>query len=333
MSAITYTKKDFETDQEVRWCPGCGDYAILNSALTVFAKLGLPREKFVVVSGIGCSSRFPYYVNTYGFHSIHGRAPAVATGVKAVSPDLQVWVVTGDGDGLSIGGNHLLHVMRRNVDLKIILFDNHIYGLTKGQVSPTSELGKINKAAPYGSIERPVDPIRFALAAGATFIARSVDVYAKHLQEMLLRAAAHKGTAFVVVYQNCNVFNDDAFKDFTDREVRDDMNLLLEHGKPLVFGKRRDKGIVMRSNRPEVVSLSDVKPEEVAIHDEHADPSWAFRLAEVTAPVPLGVFRQAEGAGESWEERLHGQVAAVRQKSGPGDLAKLLNAGDTWEVR
>jgi 2-oxoglutarate ferredoxin oxidoreductase subunit beta len=329
------SKKDFETDQEVRWCPGCGDYAILNAAQTVFAKIGIPREKLVVVSGIGCSSRFPYYVNAYGFHSIHGRAPAVATGVKSSNPDLQVWVITGDGDGLSIGGNHLLHAMRRNIDLKIILFNNRIYGLTKGQFSPTSELGKINKSAPFGTIDRPIDPICFALAAGATFVARSVDVYAKHLQDVLARAAHHKGAAFVEVYQNCNVFNDGAFKSFTEREARDQANLLLEHGKPLRFGKNGEKAIRVRGSVPEVVNTADVHPEEIAIHDERTEnPAWAFtlaRMAHPAFPVPLGVFHVVQE--DTWEQRLHAQIAQVREQRGEGDLDALLNAGDTWDVK
>ncbi|HEY7162625.1 MAG TPA: 2-oxoacid:ferredoxin oxidoreductase subunit beta, partial [Acidobacteriota bacterium] len=249
------TRKDFESDQEVRWCPGCGDYSILAQTQKVLPELNVPREKFVFVSGIGCSSRFPYYVNTYGFHSIHGRAPAIATGVKASRPDLFVWVVTGDGDGLSIGGNHLVHCMRRNVDLKIILFNNRIYGLTKGQYSPTSEFGKKTKSTPMGSIDYPVNPIHLAIAAEATFVARSFDIDTKHMQDTLVRAAKHKGTAFVEVFQNCNIFNDGAFKGFTDKDVRDDRVIYVQHGKPLVYGKNHDKGLRLNGTNLEVVQL------------------------------------------------------------------------------
>ncbi len=230
--AVSLTKKDFQSDQEVRWCPGCGDYAILNAVQTVLPQLGIPRERFVVVSGIGCSSRFPYYMNTYGFHTIHGRAPAVATGVKIANPELNVWVVTGDGDALSIGGNHLIHAMRRNVGLKILMFNNRIYGLTKGQYSPTSEVGKRTKSTPFGSVDRPLHPLSLALGAEATFVARSVDVYQKHLMEVLKAAAAHEGTAFVEIYQNCNIFNDGAFESFTEKDVRSEMNIELEQGRP-----------------------------------------------------------------------------------------------------
>src|SRR5215831_18450616 len=251
-------KKDFVSDQDVRWCPGCGDYAILSQVQKVLPELGVPRENFVFISGIGCSSRFPYYVNTYGFHSIHGRAPAIATGVKVSRPELSVWVVTGDGDALSIGGNHLIHVLRRNVDLNILLFNNRIYGLTKGQYSPTSEPGKITKSTPLGSVDRPFEPLALALGAAGTFVARSLDVEAKHLQEILRRAHAHRGTSFVEILQNCNIFNDGAFETLTDKERKAEHQLILEHGKPLVFGAKRDKGIRLGSGmRPEVVTLGD----------------------------------------------------------------------------
>jgi 2-oxoglutarate ferredoxin oxidoreductase subunit beta len=334
---VKYQKKDFQTDQEVRWCPGCGDYAILNAVQTAFANLGIPKHRFVVVSGIGCSSRLPYYVNTYGFHSIHGRAPAVATGVKIANPELQVWVGTGDGDALSIGGNHILHAMRRNADIKVLLFNNRIYGLTKGQYSPTSELGKINKSAPYGTVDRPINPVSIALASGATFIARSVDVYARHLQEIITRAAQHKGAAFIEIFQNCNVFNDNAFDSFTTREVRDDQNVLLEHGKPLVFGKNRDKGLRIRNNlEVEVVTLGQngVTEKDLIVHDEkNAHAGYAFlisRLVPPEFPMPLGVLRSVEMP--TLDERIHAQIDEAKKKLGEGDLKKLLHSGDTWVV-
>ena len=242
VDAPKLSKKDFQTDQEVRWCPGCGDYAILSAVQAVFPELGIPKERFVVVSGIGCSSRFPYYMNTYGFHTIHGRAPAVATGLKISRPDLEVWIATGDGDALSIGGNHLIHTLRRNVDVKILMFNNRIYGLTKGQYSPTSELGKRTKSTPYGSIDYPFNALSVAIGSGATFVARSVDIFQAHLKETLKAAAAHKGTAFVEIYQNCNIFNDKAFAPITDKESRDDSAVYLEQGKPLVFGKGEEQG-------------------------------------------------------------------------------------------
>jgi 2-oxoglutarate ferredoxin oxidoreductase subunit beta len=333
--APKYTKKDFQTDQEVRWCPGCGDYAILNAAQQVFAQLGLPRHNLVMVSGIGCSSRFPYYVNTYGFHTIHGRAPAVATGIKLANPNLQVWVITGDGDGLSIGGNHLIHALRRNVDLKILLFNNRIYGLTKGQYSPTSELGKLNKSAPYGTVDQPINPISLALAAEATFVARSVDVYAKHLMEMIRRMAEHKGSAFLEIYQNCNVFNDRAFEKFTERDVRDDWNVVLEHGKPLVFGKNRDRGIRLNGLKLEVVKLGEngVTEKDLIVHDEH-NPPLAYLLSRMNFPQfpePVGVFRSDRLP--TLEERVENQIAEVKKKQGEGDLRKLLFSGDLWEVK
>src|SRR5262249_19614261 len=243
--AHTLTKKDFQTDQEVRWCPGCGDYAILAAVQQVFPELGIPKEQFVVVSGIGCSSRVPYYMDTFGFHSIHGRAPAVATGLKLARPELEVWIATGDGDAMSIGGNHLIHTLRRNVGGKILMFNNRIYGLTKGQYSPTSELGKKTKSTPVVSVDYPFNPLSLALGAAATFVARSVDIFQVHLRDTLRRAAAHKGTAFVEIYQNCNIFNDKAFAYMTDKEAKDDNVLYLEHGKPLVYGKNKDKGICM----------------------------------------------------------------------------------------
>jgi 2-oxoglutarate ferredoxin oxidoreductase subunit beta len=331
-----YTKTDFQTDQEVRWCPGCGDYAILNVAQQVFAQLGFPKHKMVMISGIGCSSRFPYYVNTYGFHTIHGRAPAVATGLKLANPELQVWVATGDGDALSIGGNHLMHALRRNVDIKILLFNNRIYGLTKGQYSPTTELGKHNdKSAPFGTVDQPINPISLALASEATFVARSVDVYSKHLMEILKKAAEHKGSAFVEIYQNCNIFNDHAFDDFTEREKRDEWNIILEHGKPLVFGAKKDKGVRLNGLKPEVVTLGQngITEKDLIVHDEH-NQSLAYLLSRLnypSFPEPIGVFRS--DTLPSLHERVESQIAEEKKKRGEGDLRKLLFAGDMWEVK
>jgi 2-oxoglutarate ferredoxin oxidoreductase subunit beta len=329
------TRKDFESDQEVRWCPGCGDYSILAQTQKVLPELEVPREKFVFVSGIGCSSRFPYYVNTYGFHSIHGRAPAIATGVKASRPDLFVWVVTGDGDGLSIGGNHLVHCMRRNVDLKIILFNNRIYGLTKGQYSPTSEFGKKTKSTPMGSIDYPVNPIHLAIAAEATFVARSFDIDTKHMQETLVRAAKHKGTAFVEVFQNCNIFNDGAFKGFTDKEVRDDRVIYVQHGKPLVYGKNHDKGLRLNGTNLEVVTLGNGVSESdlLVYNEEDPSPVMSYLVSALEFPhfpVPVGVFRNI--SKPTYDELMAGQIQKSIEISGQGNLEKLLNAGDTWVV-
>ncbi|MBM3464492.1 MAG: 2-oxoacid:ferredoxin oxidoreductase subunit beta [Armatimonadetes bacterium] len=329
------TRKDFITDQEVRWCPGCGDYSILAQMQKVLPELGVPREKIVFVSGIGCSSRFPYYVNTYGFHSIHGRAPAVATGVKASNPDLMVWVITGDGDGLSIGGNHLIHAIRRNVDINIVLFNNRIYGLTKGQYSPTSEFGKKTKSSPFGTIESPLNPLDVALSAQATFVARSLDIDTNHLSQTLARAAQHKGTSFVEVYQNCNIFNDGAFDAFAEKKIRSDRMIAIEHGKPLVFGKDRNKGIRLNGLRPEVVDLGNsITEADLLVHDEKApDKTLAYFLAHMEFPefpVPMGVFY--ESSQPSYEVLLEQQIEAARRAKGHGDLDALLRAGDTWTV-
>ncbi len=336
--APVYTKKDFQTDQEVRWCPGCGDYAILSAVQQVFPDLGIPREKFVIVSGIGCSSRFPYYVNTFGFHSIHGRAPAVATGVKIARPDLDVWVATGDGDGLSIGGNHTIHMLRRNVGLKVLLFNNKIYGLTKGQYSPTSEVGKKAKSTPFGSVDRPFNPLSLALGAEATFVARSVDVFLPHLKGVLKRAAAHKGSAFLEILQNCNIFNDGAWEDVAARDVRDDNTIALEDGKPLIFGKNKDKGIRMNGLDLEVVRLGEngVTESDLIVHDEkHPNPAYAFLLSRMDElpgfPTPLGVLRAVDVP--TYEDGVNAQIREVQAKRGKGDLAKLLRQGDIWEVR
>jgi 2-oxoglutarate ferredoxin oxidoreductase subunit beta len=333
----TYRKKDFQSDQEVRWCPGCGDYAILSAVQSVFPELGIPREKFVVVSGIGCSSRFPYYMNTFGFHSIHGRAPAVATGIKIARPDLEVWVATGDGDSLSIGGNHTIHLLRRNVGIKLLLFNNRIYGLTKGQYSPTSEVGKKAKSTPYGSIDRPFNPLSLALGAEATFVARSVDVFQPHLKAVLKKAAVHPGSAFIEVLQNCNIFNDGAWEGLTGKDHRDNATLALEHGQPLVFGKGRDRGIRMKGLTLEVVELGDgITEKDLVVHDEHnPSPAYAFLLSLMDSmpgfPTPIGVLRAVEAP--RYEEQVAAQIRAVTAKKGRGDLARLLSAGDTWEVR
>jgi 2-oxoglutarate ferredoxin oxidoreductase subunit beta len=332
-----YTKKDFQTDQEVRWCPGCGDYAILSAVQSVFPELGVPRDKLVVVSGIGCSSRFPYYMNTYGFHTIHGRAPAIATGLKITRPDLEVWVATGDGDALSIGGNHTIHMLRRNVGLKVLLFNNRIYGLTKGQYSPTSELGKKAKSTPYGSLDRPFNPLSLALGAEATFVARSVDVFQAHLKAVLRRAAAHQGSAFVEILQNCNIFNDGAWENLTEKDLRDDNTIALEHGQPLLFGKNKDKGIRMNGLALEVVGPGGGASErDLIVHDEsNPNPAYAFLLSRMDAtpgfPTPIGVLRAVEA--QTYEDAMNRQVREVIARKGKGDLAKLLRAGDTWEVK
>jgi 2-oxoglutarate/2-oxoacid ferredoxin oxidoreductase subunit beta len=335
-AAPALTKKDFESNQDVRWCPGCGDYAVLAQIQKLLPTLGIPRENFAFISGIGCSSRFPYYMETYGMHSIHGRAPAIASGLKLARPDLSVWVVTGDGDALAIGGNHFIHAMRRNVDLKIILLNNRIYGLTKGQYSPTSEMGKKTKTTPFGSIDRPFSPVSVALGTGATFVARALDTDLPHLQNVLARAARHKGTAFVEIYQNCIVFNDGAYDNLTDKATRDDARVLLEHGKPMVFGKERNRGIRMRGMVPEVVTLGEngVTEADLLVHDEHAaNGGLAFLLSQLESPafpVPLGVFRALEMP--TYQERNADQMEAARQAKGRGDLASLLNSGDTWTI-
>ncbi|MGH7935071.1 MAG: 2-oxoacid:ferredoxin oxidoreductase subunit beta [Candidatus Binataceae bacterium] len=330
--ATALTRKDFVSDQEVRWCPGCGDYAILAQVQKVMPEFGIPRENVVFISGIGCSSRFPYYMNTYGFHTIHGRAPAIATGLKVTRPELDVWVVTGDGDGLSIGGNHLIHVLRRNVDLKILLFNNRIYGLTKGQYSPTSEVGKVTKSTPLGSVDFPFNPITIALGAHATFVSRTVDVEQKHLGDTIKRAHAHRGASFIEILQNCNIFNDGAFNELSDRQIKADHQLVLEHGKPLVFGKDRDRGIRMNGNRAEVVTLGNgVSESDLVVHDE-TNLSLAFMLANFEAPMPtpIGVFYAV--SRPTYDGALNAQLADAKAKMGAGDVKSLLHRGDTWTV-
>jgi 2-oxoglutarate ferredoxin oxidoreductase subunit beta len=326
------TRKDFVSDQEVRWCPGCGDYSILAQMQKMLPELRIPRENIVFISGIGCSSRFPYYVESYGFHTIHGRALTLASGLKTARPELTVFVITGDGDGLSIGGNHLLHAMRRNVDLNVILFNNRIYGLTKGQFSPTSEFGKVTKSSPYGTTERPLNPIRVALAAGATFVARSIDRDTKHLEETLYKASQHKGISFVEVYQNCNIFNDGAFAAFADKEVRQDKMIYLEHGKPLRFGKEMEHGIRLNGFQPEVV-LDAGSDDELLVHDIHQQN---ISLANILVgmdypeyPVPIGVFRDIEAP--VFDQLVAEQVETAKAK-GVGSLEAALHAGETWVV-
>jgi 2-oxoglutarate ferredoxin oxidoreductase subunit beta len=331
----TLTAKDLSSDQEVRWCPGCGDYSILAQMKKALAGLGIARENMVFISGIGCSSRFPYYMNTYGFHSIHGRAPTFATGLKAFRPDLSVWIITGDGDGLSIGGNHLIHCIRRNVDVKIILFNNEIYGLTKGQYSPTSRQGTRTKSSPQGSIDNPLRPLSIAIGAEASFVARTVDVDINHMTQVLKRASDHKGTAFVEIYQNCKIFNDGVFEYATDKSIKADNTLFLEHGKPLLFGKDRNKGIRLHGLDPEVVTLGNgITQDDLLIHDERADePSLAYLLSRMVYPrFPecIGVYRCIERP--TYEEQLTGQMEAVVKAKGKGKLEELFASDDTWKV-
>ena len=329
----TLTAKDFKTDQEVRWCPGCGDYAILAAMQGFMPELGIERERLVFVSGIGCAARFPYYMQTYGMHSIHGRAPAIATGLATSRPDLSVWVVTGDGDALSIGGNHLIHALRRNVNVKILLFNNQIYGLTKGQYSPTSEIGKVTKSTPMGSLDYPFNPVSLAIGAEATFVARSIDTDRKHLTEVLRRAAAHKGTAFVEIYQNCNIFNDGAFeavKDHPENQIR------LEHGKPIRFGADGERGVRQRRDGScELVDVAEVGEDALLVHDEHHEKSSpGFALSRIAhtphGPTPFGVFRDVERP--VYDDLMAEQIAVAKEKRGAGDLRELLLAGDTWTI-
>lgn len=333
---IETTLKDWETDQEVRWCPGCGDYAILKAMQRTLPELDVPFDNFVFISGIGCSSRFPYYMATYGFHTIHGRAPAIATGAKLANPDLDIWLVTGDGDGLSIGGNHLMHVLRRNVDMQILLFNNEIYGLTKGQYSPTSRTGTRSPSTPTGSVEAPVIPALFALGSGARFVARSIDTAQKHLPEMFKRAHAHKGASFLEIYQNCIVYNDGVFAPFTDKDVAAERQLMLEHGKPMIWGKSNDKGLRLRPGtlELEVVTLGEngVGETDILVHDEK-NRNVALLLAAMTGPqfpVALGVLYC--DPAQSYERAVHDQIASVAAKTPAGDLNALLRRGQTWKV-
>lgn len=327
-----YTAKDFASDQEVKWCPGCGDYSILKQVQSILPEIGIKRENMVFVSGIGCSSRFPYYMNTYGIHSIHGRAPAVATGIKLANPELNVWIITGDGDGLSIGGNHFIHLMRRNLDVNILLFNNEIYGLTKGQFSPTSQLGLKTKSSPFGVIDQPFNPLSLALGSGATFVSRTLDREPKSLREVLLEAQKHKGTSFVEIYQNCVIFNDGVFDEFTNKTTKEEANLYLENGKPLKFGKDLSKGIILENFEPKIIDITeDTDESKLWIHDEtsilKAQILARFNFDEEFSdfPRPFGVFYKKNRA--SYEETFTNQV----EKNKP-DMQQILNGNITWTV-
>lgn len=334
---VKLTTKDFKSDQDVRWCPGCGDYSVLAQVQKVFPELNTKKEDFVWIAGIGCSSRFPYYMDTFGLHGIHGRAPAIATGLKVARPDLSVWVSTGDGDLMSIGGNHFIHACRKNIDLKIVLFNNQIYGLTKGQYSPTSEKGKITKSSPFGSVDYPFNPTSLALGSEATFVARTLDRDTKHLNKMLKRAGEHKGTAFLEVYQNCVIFNDGAYTNYTDKETRPENIIELEQGEPLLFGKNFDKGIKLDGFNPVVVDLNDGvhSVNDLLVHNEDdVSPVRAFIYSHMTddpeMPTPIGVFRQIKRP--TYDEGVSQQIDAVVNQKGEGDLEALLFSGNTWEV-
>lgn len=337
-NTVKYTSKDFSSSQDVRWCPGCGDYSILAQMQRTSPDFGVKKENVVWVSGIGCSSRFPYYMNTYGFHGIHGRAAAIATGVKVNNPDLTVWVATGDGDMLSIGGNHFIHACRRNIDIKILLFNNRIYGLTKGQYSPTSEKGKITKSTPFGSVDYPFNPLELAVGSGATFIARTLDRDPKHLQEMMKRAAVHKGTAIIEVFQNCNIFNDGAFELYTEKDTKADNVLILEHEKPMIFGKNRDKGIRLNGFTPEIVSIAEgsgFTEKDLWVHNEFdTDSTRAYILASFEEkegfPAVIGILKQI--FKKTYDGSFHEQINNIKKAKGEGDLKKLLYSGNTWEV-
>ena len=338
VGAPTLTKKDFESDQDIRWCPGCGDYSILAQTQRIMPELGIPQENIVFISGIGCSSRFPYYMNTYGFHTIHGRAPTIASGVKMANPDLSVWVITGDGDALSIGGNHFIHLMRRNFDINVLLFNNRIYGLTKGQYSPTSERGqKMYQSSALGSLDTPFNPISLALASGSTFVARSLDRDPEHLRLVIKSAFEHKGTSFIEIYQNCNIFNDGTFFQYTEKETKADNTVFLEHGEPLVFGAERDKGIQLNGFQPEVVNLTDGKYtiDDLIVHDQYTEnPTLAEFLAGMSStpdmPHPMGIFRSVQHP--CYEDLMTNQIRTAKERTGEGDLEALLNDGETWTV-
>jgi 2-oxoglutarate ferredoxin oxidoreductase subunit beta len=334
VTSSSYTRADFQTDQEVRWCPGCGDYTILASVQQFIAGLGRPREEFVFISGIGCSSRFPYYMNAYGMHSIHGRAPAIASGIATTRPDLSTWVITGDGDALSIGGNHIIHALRRNINLKILLFNNQIYGLTKGQYSPTSETGKATKSSPFGSIDYPFNPVSLALGAEASFVARTIDMDRKHTQEMLQAAYDHQGSAFIEIYQNCNVFNDKAFIQVTGKEERVHNRVNLEVGKPIVFDGGA-KAVVWRDGQATIVDSASVDPAAILVHDPtRPDPAAAFALSRLShgpyGPTPIGIFRQV--VRPTYDSEVARQVAEAKKTMGEGDLTRLIASHGTWTV-
>ena len=330
------TKKDWTSDQEVRWCPGCGDYSILTAVQMLMPELNVRREQMVFVSGIGCAARFPYYMSVYGMHAIHGRAPAVATGIAVARPDLHVWVVTGDGDGLSIGGNHLVHSLRRNVNITILLFNNQIYGLTKGQYSPTSEVGKVTKSTPFGSLDHPFNPISLALGAEATFVARTHDMDRKHMQATFKRAHEHRGAAFVEIYQNCNVFNDGAFEQILAKEARPSNLIDLRHGEPIRFGPENERGVVLDGQgRARIVDVAEVGDDAILVHDEQREePGLAFMLSRLARgphePTPIGVFRAVDRP--VYGDEVDRQLSVARERQGPGDLSTLLRSGGTWEV-
>lgn len=334
MSNVTYSRSDFQSDQEVRWCPGCGDYTILAAVQTFMAQMGVPRENIVVVSGIGCAARFPYYMKTYGFHTIHGRAPAIATGLAASRPDLSIWVVTGDGDALSIGGNHLIHSLRRNVNLKILLFNNQIYGLTKGQYSPTSEVGKRTKSTPFGSIDHPFNPVSLALGAEASFVARTIDMDRNHTTHILEEAVTHRGSAFIEIYQNCNVFNDKAFIQLTGKNERVANRINLQAGKPVIFGRSGENCIVMEDGEARIKPTSSVASDQILVHDPtRENPSVAFSISRLAhgpfGPTPLGVFRKVRRPTYGAEMQLQ---IVESQDRGPADLNALFSSAGTWEV-
>lgn len=332
---VTYKRKDFQSDQEVKWCPGCGDYTILASVQNFMAELGIAKENIVFASGIGCAARFPYYMNTYGIHSIHGRAPAVATGISVSNPDLSVWVVSGDGDALSIGGNHLIHALRKNVNIKILLFNNQIYGLTKGQYSPTSEEGKKTKSSPFGTVEMPLNPMSLALGAEASFVARSIDMDRDLTADVLREASNHKGSAFVEIYQNCNVFNDKAFEQLTTKEGKVANRINLVHGKPVTFGAEDELAVTIKNGKAEVVNKADISSDQIYVHDVNEEnPSIAFSLSRLShgpyGPTPVGIFRKIQR--DTFTEEVHGQISNARETKGDGDLDKLVRSLGTWDV-
>ncbi len=332
---LEYTKRDFMSSQEVRWCPGCGDYSILSSIQMAMAEIGKKREDVVFVSGIGCSSRFPYYMNTYGMHTIHGRAPAIASGLKVHNPDLSIWVATGDGDALAIGGNHIIHTLRRNIDMNIIMFNNEIYGLTKGQYSPTTKKGVVTKSTPYGTVDRPFTPAALALGAGATFYARAIDTDPIHLKKILIEAAKHKGSAFIEVYQNCVIFTDKLHDAYTNRKTRDDNTVKLVHGRPMIFGRDKNKGLRLNGFTPEVVTIGEngVTEADLIVHDE-TDKNEAFMLSNMRfpeLPVPLGIFRKVNSP--VYDEDCKSQMQEITDQKGAGSMKSLLYGGDVWEVQ
>ena len=332
MENKVYTAKDFSSDQEVRWCPGCGDYSILKQVQSVMPEINVPKEDIVFISGIGCSSRFPYYMETFGMHSIHGRATAIASGLKAARPDLSVWIITGDGDSLSIGGNHLIHLLRRNFDINVLLFNNQIYGLTKGQYSPTSEKGKKTKSTPMGSIDHPFNPLALCMGADATFIARTMDRDPKHMREMLMRSNNHKGTSLLEIYQNCNVFNDGAFFGMTDKATKMNQTLFLEHGQPLVFGENKDKGIRLDGFKPIIVSLEDCSIDDLWVHDEkdRVKAGLLTRFFDADFPRPFGVFYSEDRP--TYEDALVQQIDDAIEQKRQGNLDDLLKGSNTWTI-